>query len=371
MELAMRSDEDRRTTVVVFDPYVFGHSVHKLLFTVSEFRRLENVDVIPVGNKSALPSCDGILWRQCNIRHLPLIVFLRYMLILISVLRRARGRRVLFNNAFDSTWEYFVIFSPVIIPLFRLFRIDLFCLQFRTGYLTGAVSATDWAKRIAFLLLRAGLGSRFSLLATRPGAIGGWNNVRHLPDLMEIPGELVSREVARLHLGIGDHERVLLFFGNINDDRKGFHTVAEAVRILPPEWKIMVMSDGAGKYGDVLQQYRSRFIVQPADVEPGEKQFMFRAADAVVTPYAEEYGGSSGVMMDAVMFGIPVISTRFPYALEIFALYDVGILLPRCSAREIHDACIEIPGRDFQGALTQCREELKNRYRAVLRDIVE
>jgi glycosyltransferase involved in cell wall biosynthesis len=54
---------------------------------------------------------------------------------------------------------------------------------------------------------------------------------------------------------------------------------------------------------------------------------LIRSADVVVLPYDSREQVTSGVLIEAVAAGIPVVATRFPHAVELLA-GGPGLLVP-------------------------------------------
>ncbi|MBB3092707.1 glycosyltransferase involved in cell wall biosynthesis [Actinoplanes campanulatus] len=62
-------------------------------------------------------------------------------------------------------------------------------------------------------------------------------------------------------------------------------------------------------------------------LEPAELSRLIRSADAVVLPYDSTEQVTSGVLIEAVAAGIPVVATEFPHAVELLA-DGPGLLVP-------------------------------------------
>ena len=60
----------------------------------------------------------------------------------------------------------------------------------------------------------------------------------------------------------------------------------------------------------------------------GELQSLVREADVVLLPYDSRDQVTSGVLVEAVTAGKPVVSTAFPHAVELLSS-GAGILVPR------------------------------------------
>jgi glycosyltransferase involved in cell wall biosynthesis len=69
----------------------------------------------------------------------------------------------------------------------------------------------------------------------------------------------------------------------------------------------------------------------------GELQAIVRRADVVLLPYDSQEQVTSGVLVEAVSAGKPVVSTDFPHARELLAS-GAGLLVPRRDPQAIADA---------------------------------
>jgi len=361
---------EQTTTVVVFDPYIIGHHVHKLRFTLKELRRIPNLTVLPVANKSKVPDCIGYYWEQTKIQSPPILLFFRYLLLVLNILRSSKGKRVLLNNAFDNTWKHFGLLGILLVPLFRASKINLRCLQFRTNYLKHIASLTDLLQLLAFKILQVGLGRSFTLLVTIESHTNANEGIEYLPDLLDIPDELPSRREARSHLGLPPEARIILFFGDIEEPRRGFELMVRNFDAIPGDWKLLVMRPSGLKYEQFMVRYSSRIYTVIPEVSHSDKVMMFRAADAVVLLYPENFAGSSGVMTDAIMYEVPVITTRFSYAKEILSKYEVGVFVDGSSPESFGRAFVGFDGSNYSQDISRCKKDMIKDFRSQIRKAV-
>ncbi len=77
--------------------------------------------------------------------------------------------------------------------------------------------------------------------------------------------------------------------------------------------------------------YRSGFL------DPGELGALIRSADVVVLPYDSREQVTSGVLIEAVAAGVPVVATTFPHAVELLT-DGPGILVPHRDPRKLAKA---------------------------------
>ena len=88
-----------------------------------------------------------------------------------------------------------------------------------------------------------------------------------------------------------------------------------------------VVRDGLGD----LVEFDARYLTVP------ELQQIVAGADMVLLPYDSLDQVTSGVLVEAVTAGKPVISTKFPHAIELLS-HGLGVLVDRGNPRQIADA---------------------------------
>jgi len=356
--------------VLVLEPFTLGHTVYKLDFMARQIRSLPGgPEIIPVGNKSATPKYLGLTWQNISVhQRMPMSVFLAYIGLVMRTLKKKPGKKFLLNLAYDGTWYYLGVLALLLAPLFRALGIHLVCLHFRSCYLKRLSGLTDLAKYCVFLLLRILLGKGFTLLTTHPD-----NPLRkrvcYLPDLMDIPGPLPTRNEARASLGLAPGQKILLFFGNIHDRRKGFSSVVRLLDHLPEGWTILLQRQQEGEYSQFVREHGDRLHVVEKTVDNRTKSLMFRAADGVLLLYPENFGGSSGVLTDAVFHGTPILTTRFPYAVAMLERYQIGYPINADSHESWRQALRHLETDHCEVGLHRCRDDLLQRFKSELRSL--
>lgn len=134
-----------------------------------------------------------------------------------------------------------------------------------------------------------------------------------------VPDTPLSKSEARTYLGLGETEKVLLFFGQIAP-YKGLDLLLEALPIVAAQQehcRLIIAGGtklGSGPYWQTLKSrlesgpMRSRIMVKDNFIPDSDVPILFRAADALVLPYRAIY--QSGPLSLAYRFGVPVIATR-------------------------------------------------------------
>ena len=123
----------------------------------------------------------------------------------------------------------------------------------------------------------------------------------------------VPKVQARASLGISPEQRVLLIYGNM-DERKGLDSALNSVASLPADCALLV----AGRQDEWARKLLStneasalkatkRLYSMDSYLDHQAEQACFAAADAVWLGYRGHYG-SSGVLTQAAVCGLPIIS---------------------------------------------------------------
>ncbi|MGA2515974.1 MAG: glycosyltransferase family 4 protein [Thermodesulfobacteriota bacterium] len=132
-----------------------------------------------------------------------------------------------------------------------------------------------------------------------------------------IPTSNLTKAEARAELQLGDHEKVLLFFGNIAP-YKGLEYVIDAIeRLRNKDDTFRLIIAGRIKdcqpYWERLQRIvenhnLSNYIIRKIEYIPDEEvEVLFKSSDVLMLPYKFIY--QSGVLFLSYSFGLPVIAT--------------------------------------------------------------
>jgi len=143
--------------------------------------------------------------------------------------------------------------------------------------------------------------------------------------------DFVSRDAARQALDLADSDEVILFTGQIRP-YKGVEALVSAFRkILADRPNAFLIVAGAASF-DLLatlktaltlaEQTRIRLVDR--FLEDGELQLFFRAADMAVYPYQKIL--TSGSMLLALSYGVPVVIPKVGMTAEVLEGQDAGLL---------------------------------------------
>ncbi|HTV42201.1 MAG TPA: glycosyltransferase family 4 protein [Candidatus Sulfotelmatobacter sp.] len=157
-----------------------------------------------------------------------------------------------------------------------------------------------------------------------------------------VPHTGMTREQARIRLGLRPEDKVLLFFGSIAP-YKGLHYLVEAFDTIAthdPSARLMIAGylKDHGDYWNQIQEslrsksWRDRVIHKIEYIPDGEIEVYFKAADVSVLPYVHIF--QSGIFFLAYSFGLPVIATDVGSLKEDIIEGETGMI---CEPRNAAD----------------------------------
>ena len=152
-----------------------------------------------------------------------------------------------------------------------------------------------------------------------------------IPLGVEGSGPELSKEHARLHLGLPTKEKIFLTFGN-NHPGKDFEAIFRAFQDLPRDFVIFQ----AGKLGTspesgdperLSRKYgcHQNTIVIDEFVPERDKAYYFGAADAIILSYRKDFIQSASIINDAAKFSTPVIASDVGQLGELVRTFNLGI----------------------------------------------
>lgn len=168
---------------------------------------------------------------------------------------------------------------------------------------------------------------------------------------------------ARDLLGIGKDRRVLMFAAqHINDRRKGFDLLKEAVDGLPGSLKkeilVLLMGDGEEMAGELDVEVRSLGYIGGDHM----KSLVYSAADALVLPTRED--NLPLVLMECLACGVPMVSFDVGGVPEMVRPNETGLLAPpedsKGLRRAIENIIADNSARETMSA--RCREVALTEY---------
>jgi len=188
-----------------------------------------------------------------------------------------------------------------------------------------------------------------------------------------VPRTDLTAEAARRRLGIGRHDRTMLFFGNIGP-YKGLQFLVAAFHRLAaraPDYRLLIvgqpMKGHEAYFNDIQHEIASsesqaRVIQRSAFIPDDETELYFKAADLLVLPYTEVF--QSGVLILGYSFGVPAVATDVGSFRDDVVEGETGFL---CRPRDPIDLATTIERyfrSDLFSAADRCRTAIRDYARA-------
>lgn len=180
------------------------------------------------------------------------------------------------------------------------------------------------------------------------------------PVTRTIAGSRVRNRVpdARLRLGLDARANVALLFG-AGHDGKDVDLVARVFADLA-DWQLVVTGDVAGEYRQRSGPGREAVVIG-GYVDETMRALAYSAADVVVASFRPEFHRDSGVVMDAVSWGVPVICSDGCPPADVVREYRLGLVFEPGNPDSLERALRTVPRRVEPADLARAREELSNR----------
>jgi glycosyltransferase involved in cell wall biosynthesis len=162
---------------------------------------------------------------------------------------------------------------------------------------------------------------------------------------------------ARTRLGVRAGTKVALVFGAAHGG-KDVDVVARVFAELP-DWQVVVA-------GDVADDYRSRSGPGPEPMVIGGyvdeplRAVVFSAADLVVASFQATFHRDSGVVMDALSWGVPVVCSDGSPAAAIVREYRLGLVFAPGDPDSLEQAVRRAPHEIDPADLARARRELSS-----------
>ena len=139
--------------------------------------------------------------------------------------------------------------------------------------------------------------------------IPSWKLIR-CPNVSEIKHEKETQSSVRTMLGIQDNEKVILFFGRI-EEYKGVHELISAFKKLErTDWHLVICGPGEEKIKEVIAKQGN--IHALGSVRPEERSKYYMAADVFVlaNTYKEKIEPWGLTINEAMSCGLPIIASN-------------------------------------------------------------
>jgi len=172
--------------------------------------------------------------------------------------------------------------------------------------------------------------------------------IPHGPFLTFSEKNTISRDAARIKLGISKNIKVILFFGQIKKVKGIGHLIAAFPKVLEavpesllviagPEWR-----HSFREYAGIIQDLgiQSKVLTRIEYIPEEEVTLYFSAADVVALPYIKIY--QSGVLFMAHSFAKPIVASAVGGLAEVIRDGETGILVPPADEKALADALIDV-----------------------------
>ena len=163
---------------------------------------------------------------------------------------------------------------------------------------------------------------------------------------------------ARRRLGLDDHDKVALVFGTAHGD-KDVDLVARVFAELS-DWQLVVA-------GQVADEYRPRAsgreaILIGGYIDTSMRDVVYSAADLVVLSFKPSFRRNSGVLVDAISLGVPVVCSDGSIAADVVREYRLGVVFDPGNPDSLERAVkTRAGGHRSRPTSQRARTELSNR----------
>lgn len=155
-------------------------------------------------------------------------------------------------------------------------------------------------------------------------------NIRVVPFGIERPKQLASLAEARRKLGLPAGKNLFLLFGGIHPWKDpesvimAFKDRIEAVQVIIAG--ISVLNEGFSKIRTLVGEHHleDSFLIVERFIPETDKEWYFRASNAVLLPYKAQFRQSASTLWEACRFLKPVIASRIE-PLEDVSRYGLGL----------------------------------------------
>ena len=215
--------------------------------------------------------------------------------------------------------------------------------------------------------MKSEMTSEFRIPATKVSVIPfGINNT--------VPNTSLSSAEAKRQLGIGNDDKVLLFFGNIAAYKGLEYLIAAFSELLTKDrnYRLLVVGKSKGpesywnqiRRGITSSEIADSVIAKIEYVPDEQTELYFKAADVLILPYA--YVFQSGVLFLGYSFGLPAIAADVGSLKQEIIEGETGFVFkPRDSsdlARKIHNYFNSELFRNLESRRAEIKAYANERY---------
>lgn len=168
---------------------------------------------------------------------------------------------------------------------------------------------------------------------------------------------VLSKNDARLKLGLPTDREIALFFGQIRDE-KNLAQMIEALTETSSKPYLIIAGSGEGRHHRGAEYYRELARSKGIDdsvyfitryISDEEVAELFTAADWAALPYDNSFTSQSGVLNVAMHYDRPVLVSSAPVLAETVTECDVGVVCDGDTAEAIANGIDKISEQNYSG----------------------
>jgi glycosyltransferase involved in cell wall biosynthesis len=163
---------------------------------------------------------------------------------------------------------------------------------------------------------------------------------------------------AQRRLGLDADASVALLFGTDHGD-KDVDVVARVFAKLT-DWQLVVVGDVARDYRQHRGPGRDPIVIG-GYVDEATRALVYSAADLVVASFRPGFHRDSGIVMDALSWGVPVVCSDGSPAAAAIREYRLGLVFEPGDPDSLERAVRQVQRRVDPADLARARQELSNR----------
>jgi glycosyltransferase involved in cell wall biosynthesis len=132
----------------------------------------------------------------------------------------------------------------------------------------------------------------------------------------------------------------VLFFGRLQSYKGLQYLIAAATKVAEKRANVRFLIAGRGDPDDTSLVSRSQIIIRNEFIPDEDAAKLFAEADILVLPYIE--ASQSGVLLVAMVFGVPVVATDVGEMAQLVRESSMGCLVQPADADALHNAILEL-----------------------------
>ena len=169
-------------------------------------------------------------------------------------------------------------------------------------------------------------------------------------------------DALRLSLGVGRHDKMLLFAGRFRTE-KGIDTLAEALPALAEQPGRKIVLAGDGPHGNALRaaaESHENITVIGYEKDPGKLSQLYASADLFLAPGPHETFGLA--ILEAMSAGLPVVGADRGGSAELVSESTAGALFRAFDPSDLVRAVEAVLSADLTDQKRRARRFVKSRF---------